>query len=205
MSTFAIGDVHGHALLLDRLLARLPIQWGKDEVVLHGDLADRGPASQQVVATMMAPCAVRYPQVTVLRGNHEEMLLQALVSESAFHQRLTLGGDATYRAYCPPTRRMRGSVCAFAAARGSRFPGSGCRIGIGNSDANYVHAGAKRDEAGRWVLVDQQAALWSRDPAFFQHMIGPLLVVGHTPTKAPGSLLTRLSWKVHRKPGSASS
>ncbi len=126
----------------------------------------------------------------MLRGNHEEMLLQALASEPAFHQWLTLGGDATYRAYCPPTRHMRWDLlCVRCRQRSAPF-WRGCRTGIATAMPAAMHcSGAGRDEAGRWALADQQAALWSRDPAFFRTYDGPLLVVGHTPTKKLRSLL----------------
>ena len=54
MSTFVIGDPHGQALLLERLLARLPIRWETDTLVVLGDVIDRGPASQNVITTLKA-------------------------------------------------------------------------------------------------------------------------------------------------------
>jgi serine/threonine protein phosphatase 1 len=59
---YAIGDVHGHADLLDQLLAmiardddvrpRKPIS-----IILLGDLMDRGPDSRAVVERVMALAA----------------------------------------------------------------------------------------------------------------------------------------------------
>lgn len=60
-----IGDVHGCADLLADLLARLPGQ-----IVLVGDLVDRGPQVPAVLDLVMSR-----PDVICLRGNHEEMLL----------------------------------------------------------------------------------------------------------------------------------
>jgi serine/threonine protein phosphatase 1 len=191
MSTFVIGDPHGQALLLDQLLAGLPIHWETDALVVLGDVIDRGPASQSVIATLMALCA-QYPLVTVLRGNHEAMMLQALASEAAFHQWLTIGGDATYRAYCPPTRRMRWDLFVRSVPPEVRAFLERMPYWYRNRDACYVHAGAKRDETGQWVLTDHQTALWSRDPIFFRTYDGPLLVVGHTPTKKIRRLLGEL-------------
>lgn len=119
----------------------------------------------RIVGSTMAFCA-QYPQVTVLRGNHEEMMLKALVSEAAFHQWLTMGGDATYRAYCPPTRRLRWDlfvrlVSPEVRAFLERMPYWYC-----NTDACYAHAGARRDETGRWIETGQQTTLWSRSDLF---------------------------------------
>lgn len=76
MSTYAIGDIHGCNRTFQHLLKQLPLQRG-DSLVLLGDLIDRGPDSKGVVDTVW-----QYQQdgfeVICLRGNHEQLLLDAL-------------------------------------------------------------------------------------------------------------------------------
>lgn len=68
-----IGDVHGRDDLLGRMLDRLGEEAPDHEVVLVGDLIDRGEASAAVLGRLMAR-----PGIVVLRGNHEAMLLDFL-------------------------------------------------------------------------------------------------------------------------------
>jgi serine/threonine protein phosphatase 1 len=60
-----IGDIHGRADLLGRLLAQLPPDM---PLVVAGDLCDRGPATREVLDLLGARGAVG------ARGNHDEWL-----------------------------------------------------------------------------------------------------------------------------------
>ena len=73
-----VGDVHGHFATLRRALAELEFAEG-DRLFSLGDLIDRGPASFEARAWI----AGRDPSARfdlVLRGNHEQMMLEALAS-----------------------------------------------------------------------------------------------------------------------------
>ncbi len=72
----AISDIHGCAKTFRTLIARLSIQKG-DELFLLGDFVDRGPDSKGVVDFVMEMQASGV-QVVCLRGNHEQMMLDAL-------------------------------------------------------------------------------------------------------------------------------
>lgn len=69
-----IGDVHGCLTLLERLLARAGGAHPEADLVLVGDLIDRGEHSAGVLRLVFA----RRDALTVLLGNHEEMLLRFL-------------------------------------------------------------------------------------------------------------------------------
>jgi serine/threonine protein phosphatase 1 len=86
---FAIGDIHGeadklralHAAILDRIAFEK-----SPAVIVHlGDYLDRGPDSKGVIEQILALEAVFEGspsiQVVSLLGNHEDMMLDALVSE----------------------------------------------------------------------------------------------------------------------------
>jgi serine/threonine protein phosphatase 1 len=77
-----VGDVHGRADLLERMLERLAAhpQAGALRVVLAGDLIDRGPDSSAVLARVQALTGDPAPFAAVicLMGNHERLLLDAL-------------------------------------------------------------------------------------------------------------------------------
>ncbi|MBV6658208.1 MAG: serine/threonine protein phosphatase [Devosiaceae bacterium] len=84
---YAIGDVHGRADLLLRLLdaidadlAARPPAHGACIVPL-GDLVDRGPGSRTVLDVLLAADRPDLPVIT-LRGNHDDWMLRALEGET---------------------------------------------------------------------------------------------------------------------------
>ena len=70
--TFAIGDIHGEASHLARLLSRLPELTAEDTIVFLGDYLDRGPQSREVIELVRALPAQTVAKVVPLMGNHEE-------------------------------------------------------------------------------------------------------------------------------------
>ena len=76
--TFAVGDIHGEANQLDRLLCRLPELHRDDTVVFLGDYIDRGPESRQVIELVEAFRTGFPGRCILLRGNHEDAWLKSL-------------------------------------------------------------------------------------------------------------------------------
>lgn len=74
-----IGDVHGEIVLFERLLARLRQEAPGARLICVGDLIDRGEASAEVLRLVHA----RRGDITVIIGNHEEMLLRFLGASDA--------------------------------------------------------------------------------------------------------------------------
>lgn len=82
-AVIAIGDVHGCATLLEEVLK--PHLHTGAELIFLGDLIDRAPepeGDQRVIERVRQlqddPGRYGLSRVTVLRGNHEQMLLDAL-------------------------------------------------------------------------------------------------------------------------------
>ena len=76
-----VGDVHGHFATLRHALAELEVGAG-DRLFSIGDLIDRGPDSAQALSWIEGsdPTA-RFD--LVIRGNHEQLMLDALAPESS--------------------------------------------------------------------------------------------------------------------------
>jgi len=74
MRTLAIGDIHGCQVALTTLLEQVAPQTD-DRIIFLGDYIDRGPASREVVESLLELSGKRTP--VFLRGNHEVMILDA--------------------------------------------------------------------------------------------------------------------------------
>lgn len=100
--TLAIGDVHGCAMALRTLLGAIaPTQ--ADTVVLLGDLIDRGPDTCDVleqVLRLQSRC-----RVVTIRGNHEEMMLQAL-NGKGWPMWIACGGNKVLESYGGDSSRI---------------------------------------------------------------------------------------------------
>lgn len=112
----AIGDIHGQHTMLQALLVRLkglPLT-EEDTLVFLGDYVDRGENAREVIDTLLKwrEC---YPKTVFLRGNHEQLLLDAADAvaacsagiDNAHSADLTLmwlqnGGSDTLLSYAVP-------------------------------------------------------------------------------------------------------
>ena len=70
MSTYVIGDVHGCFDQFIRLLKKIDYDSKKDQIILTGDLVNRGPKSLDVLNYCMAD-----KNITTVLGNHDLYLL----------------------------------------------------------------------------------------------------------------------------------
>lgn len=73
----AIGDIHGQLDQLNRLL-ELVSPSEDDRLVFLGDYVDRGQDSKGVIDRLSA-LGHEFPQTIFIRGNHDQLLLDALV------------------------------------------------------------------------------------------------------------------------------
>jgi len=69
---YVISDVHGKLERLKSMLVEIDFG-GNDVLYILGDLVDRGPQSIETIEFVM-----NHPQIQVLRGNHDEMMVQYL-------------------------------------------------------------------------------------------------------------------------------
>jgi serine/threonine protein phosphatase 1 len=80
---YAIGDIHGQITMLRAMLERLkelPLR-PQDTLVFLGDYVDRGEDSKAVLDTLLALREER-PDTIFLRGNHEQLMLDARDGEA---------------------------------------------------------------------------------------------------------------------------
>lgn len=188
---YAIGDVHGRLDLLDRLLdlidadhrARAP---AAPQLVLLGDLIDRGPASRQVIDRVMQ-LSRELASLKLVMGNHEEVFLGALEGDAqAFHLFRRIGGRETMLSYGITAGDIdRLEDAALMALLADRVPTAHADFLRGFDDIviagdyAFVHAGIA---PGRSLDAQRPADLrWIRD-RFLGHG-GPhpkIIVHGHS-------------------------
>lgn len=72
----AIGDIHGSLSLLEQLLGYIR-PTSADRLVFLGDYIDRGPDSCGVIDRLLV-LARQFPDTVFLRGNHDQLMLDAL-------------------------------------------------------------------------------------------------------------------------------
>lgn len=96
---YAVGDIHGRADLLDKLLSQI----GPDEsapMVFLGDYIDRGPDAAAAL-TQLFEMQNRHPSAVIcLLGNHEKMMLDFIDDPLGNGANwLKYGGTATLRSF----------------------------------------------------------------------------------------------------------
>lgn len=172
--TYAIGDVHGCADLLDALLARIEVHAAARpyKLVFLGDYIDRGPDSAAVLQTIRRLHWSDPERVTCLMGNHEAMLLSTLSKPGADVLWLRNGGVET--------------LASFGVDEAAAIPGEVLdwieALPTMHADARrwFVHAGLRPgfDPAA----CDVQDRLWIREPFLSEDWdFGRHVVHGHTP------------------------
>lgn len=107
MSTYAIGDVHGEADLLSKLLEQVePHLTSADTLVFLGDLIDRGPDARGVLDQVLALRARAPCPVLGVLGNHEEWLLRTYRDRARHSWLVGMSGLTTVRSYSEPAAEL---------------------------------------------------------------------------------------------------
>ncbi|HEX4766927.1 MAG TPA: metallophosphoesterase family protein [Lichenihabitans sp.] len=205
---YAIGDVHGHADLLDRMASRIEADLARNpaqdaRAVFVGDYIDRGPDSAGVIERLASG---RFPlPFETLRGNHEDVLIGLLAAPvdalgASLEHWYQLGGLETLRSYGvdvgkaasgkSPDRMRRAFLDRFPEAHRAFLLTT--RLSLTLGDYFLVHAGARPG-----VPLDVQSPedlMWIREDCYrSDYDFGKVLVHGHTPRRAPENLPRRIN------------
>lgn len=201
---YAVGDIHGRADLLARLLpalkadlhARSPLSGERPLLVFLGDYVDKGPHSRQVIDLLLDFADDPDFESRFLLGNHEETLLDFLAGRIRGRTWVEHGGDATLQSYGVAVGResdwadARDRLRSAVPAAHVRFL-EGLELMIEAGPLLFVHAGVRPG-----LPLEQQSTrdlLWIRSEFLNVPVTGAHLIVhGHTPQDsvygAPGRL-----------------
>jgi len=190
---YAVGDVHGRSDLFISMIEAIEedIREGEaegieSEVVLLGDLVDRGPDSANVIELARKWCKMR--EVHILCGNHEEMFLNSFEDKDMLRHFLRHGGRETLLSYGMDRKVFSKSSLGEIQDRLEEVVPKKHRKFIAGfedmvqlGDYLFVHAGI---EPGVPLEEQKQRSMrWIRDP-FLSHTKshGFVVVHGHTIT-----------------------
>ena len=191
---YAIGDIHGRLDLFDHLLASISADNAArgpadTQLVLLGDLVDRGPESCGVVDRVIG--LAKDHNLHVIAGNHEEMMLKSLDDDETLRHFLRHGGKETLFSYGLTFEEYAQATLATLRARMNQLVPAehiafmqAMENQIVCGDYLFVHAGIRPG-----VPLDQQAVAdlrWIRQE-FLDHTAphGHVVVHGHTIADAP--------------------
>ncbi len=200
--TFAIGDIHGQYSRLLKLLARLgDLADPGDSLVLVGDYVDRGPDSRGVLDHLIALHDGGWDgPVITLRGNHEAIMMEAIMSPKSEHEWFRNGGWDTVISYTAgaQVRNWRPFVPAphleLLAALQPWYE---------DEHAIYVHAGMRPGVAP--AESREEDLYWIREEFInSDYAWDKVVVFGHTPQyEATGQTiidLERMPWRPLDRP-----
>jgi serine/threonine protein phosphatase 1 len=191
---YAIGDIHGRLDLLVEIERRIAddaaaAETARNIVVYLGDYVDRGSQSREVIERLIERPLAGFERI-LLRGNHEDSMLQFLVDVQIGPAWLAYGGAATLLSYgiAPPGSdrdfvRVQEELRAKLPERHLAFLR---RLKLRHVEGDYffVHAGIRPG-----IPLDDQRPedlLWIRDEFLLSPRdFGKLIVHGHTITKTP--------------------
>jgi serine/threonine protein phosphatase 1 len=192
---YAIGDVHGcdvaHAALLDQIAEDYAARPVAEAIIIHlGDLIDRGPDSAAVLARVAAGSPLGGEMIN-LRGNHEELCLEALQfgGESMRHWRRN-GGDTCLADWGIPKRPEPPHIenlippDQMAVLHGER-------LSYQRGGYIFVHAGIRPGVSIE--AQDPHDLVWIRQPFLsWSDPLEAVVVHGHTPKDDPTVRVNRI-------------
>ena len=182
---FAISDIHGQFEQLSEILS----YWNKeDDLVIMGDMIDRGDDSLKVIHILME-VKNNYPdKVTILKGNHEDMFLNYIENPEAngdFY--LSNGGDTTcYDFGVKENLRFMSYKSSAQILLNTRQD----EINFIKDTITYyefgkvlfVHAGID-SFISDWRKSTEEKFYWTESIWMNRNESGKVIVFGHTPTQ----------------------
>jgi serine/threonine protein phosphatase 1 len=176
MRLFAISDIHGCAQTFRELLEKIGLNQD-DHLVLVGDYIDRGPDTKGVIDQILFLREKGYA-ITTLKGNHEDLMLEALENEEYLAHWISNGGQDTLHSFgiASPNDLSPFYLDFFRDLKNFHE----------TEEAFFVHAGFNFRAAD--PLEDKTAMLWIRhwyDQLDREWLDDRLIVHGHTPQPRP--------------------
>ena len=172
MRTLTIGDIHGHADVLETLLQSLDLH--RTRLVFLGDYVDRGPQTRAVLDRLIELAG--NPNHIFLRGNHDQWMLNARAENRWFKTWIGdgVGGKQTLRSY--GATKINEAALDLVPPQHWQFLEQ-TRLFWEDDSQLYVHASAS------WQApqdTDPQILLWGKLADIAPQQNGKRVICGHT-------------------------
>ncbi|MDT7932989.1 MAG: metallophosphoesterase family protein [Sphingomonadaceae bacterium] len=198
---YAVGDLHGRLDLFEALLSEIACDHAgrpdcSAEIILLGDLIDRGPDSAGLL-DRLTRSPPPWAAWTIIRGNHEQVLLDILAEtdrqyrDALIEDWLSFGGAETLASYRAPAPLLDADYpSAVAEWIADELPLAhvdllrAAPLSVRRGDYLFVHAGV-RPEVPLHMQTPRDL-LWIREEFLRSPRDhGATIVHGHTPTAEP--------------------
>jgi serine/threonine protein phosphatase 1 len=181
---WVIPDIHGHVNTLKALFGEQIKPTRYDEIYFLGDYIDRGPASKEVIDFIRFLQKDEY-NVTALKGNHEDMLVE-------LHDAEMQSKGSIFSLF---SNKKRGAWMAMGGKETLKSFGVSSARDIPPDYIEWMRGLPYYAELEEWVLVhaglnfrvedpfsDKLSMLWLRDYEIRPEMIGNRKIIhGHVP------------------------
>ena len=181
---YVLSDIHGNKKAFTAILEKIQFT-DSDELYVLGDVVDRNPFGMELLVDIM-----RRPNVHMLLGNHEYMMMQALgLDPHGPEQREAMrlwfhnGGKVTLDAFTALDRATQKEVISYLKSLPMEFT-----LTVNNRNFVLVHATSKKmtqfhelrdGELKEFLVWDRESVRWI--PAMGVHE-NEIVIFGHTPT-----------------------
>ncbi|MGY3749638.1 metallophosphoesterase [Vagococcus acidifermentans] len=201
---FVISDVHGNLSLFNELLKDYDQKM--HQLVLIGDLLDRGPQSKACL--LLGKQLVEETGAVYLMGNHERMFLDFLAKPELMYPNYHFnGGDSTLNSLLHPGAAAEYSPTEMALMIRSAYKEliaflSSLPLYYEWHDYVCVHAGVNL-ELNDWRHSSARDFVWIREPFHSgENRTGKVIIFGHTITPSlHGDNVTTDLWLQDNKIG----
>ncbi len=195
---YAVGDIHGRADLLEKLLQIIrkdalvePVNH-RPILIFLGDYIDRGFQSKGVIDLLLGDLVSPF-ETYFLKGNHEAAMLQFLNEPAMGPRWAEFGGAETLVSYGvrpPRTRTSREEWAIASDALNRVLPPEhldflmSLRLSVQIGGYMFVHAGVR--PGVDLARQSEQDMLWIREEFLNDSRpLGAVVVHGHTPATRP--------------------
>lgn len=200
---YAVGDIHGRADLLEKMLRLIDADHlgyrGESHIILLGDYVDRGPNSKDVL-DILSKGSWKNRRLECLRGNHEDIVLRFFRDHSVAPGWFHYGGLQTLRSYGIPVADatqdfddifMLRSRLQKAMPEEHKLFLENLPLTMRHGDYVFVHAGIHPSRS-----LDEQDPhhfLWMREPFLSSTAdLGFTVVHGHSIRMKPEVRVSRI-------------
>jgi len=172
MKAYVIGDIHGCYYTLKNVLNSIQTTLEKeDTIVFLGDYFDRGPHNYKVFCLLNS---LQYEGVKLvfLRGNHEQMMLDALNERSKEYLWFSNGGEITSEQFLSKPNIIKPFVKEWIQNLPFAYYND-------KLDFYCVHAHLPHTSIDDFNKDEKEDCIWRRA----QSIVGKRVFHGHTPHK----------------------